>query len=140
MSRRERKSKGALSILDEFTSATGAGEITYTPSASAEVLQIIEQATKLADVPITLREYSIAKEELKRTDNKKAAELSVKPNSTQNQSKHSTVNLQTDNKQVTNGQHTQAVEIKTGNKQVTKRITEQITIGKQTGNKQVTNR
>jgi CTP-dependent riboflavin kinase len=55
MSRKERKSKGTLSILDEFTSETGAGEIVYAPKANPEVLKKIEKATRLADVPISSR-------------------------------------------------------------------------------------
>mgnify|MGYP000969721415 FL=1 len=54
--RKERKSKGSLSVLDEFTSDMGVGEIVFAPKANPEILKKIEEATRLADVPISSRE------------------------------------------------------------------------------------
>ena len=59
MSRKERKSKGTLSILDEFTSETGVGEIVYAPKANPELLEKIERATRLADVPVSSRSIEV---------------------------------------------------------------------------------
>ena len=55
MSRKERKSKGTLSILDEFTSDSGVGKIIYSPKAPADVMQRIEESTKRADIPLSSR-------------------------------------------------------------------------------------
>jgi hypothetical protein len=64
MSRRDRKFKGTLSILDEFTSESGAGELVYTPSAPAEVLKRIEEATRLADAPSSIRKAKVESNDL----------------------------------------------------------------------------
>ncbi len=49
---RERKAKGALSVLDEFT-AGGIGEIIAVPNLSQDKIQRINDRTKLADLPQT---------------------------------------------------------------------------------------
>ncbi len=92
MSRKERKSKGTLSILDEFTSDSGAGEIIYSSKAPADVMQRIEESTKRADIPLSSRSNwnveSLNTDQSTtticlQTDNKQAA----KPETNQRQSK-----------------------------------------------------
>ena len=87
MSRKERKSKGTLSILDEFTSESGAGEIIYSPKAPADVMQRIEESTKRADIPLSSRSNWDVDQSTTticlQTDNKQA----TKPETNQRQSK-----------------------------------------------------
>ena len=150
--RKDRKSKGSHSVLDEFTSVSGVGEIIYTPNANSEVLKKIEEATRLADVPISSRSIPEKNSDFKIHDEdnltlKSGNDQSAKQRQTD--SKEIANGYQTDNKiekePITNRQQTDNKEItnllpknETDNKQVTKRITKQITIGQQTDNKQVT--
>ncbi|MBY0385051.1 hypothetical protein K2X05_07820, partial [bacterium] len=157
MSRRERKSKGSLSVLDEFTSETGAGEITYSPPAPKEVLARIEKATKLADVPISMRlSDSSDGNSLVKTDNKqitkhkpKWRQTEDKTNLLKSENKQSTIGLQLDHKQTTEQStiglqldHKQSTEDTLKNELVYKRSTEQTTdwstIGLQLDHKQST--
>jgi predicted transcriptional regulator len=162
MSRRDRKSKGTLSILDEFISESGAGEIIYSPKATADVMKRIEESTKLADIPVSSR---LEKAEVKpKLSNKKDLHWALEKTSSniaQTPAKaladreiSSRSNLVapdsppikgalSDNKGITNGYQTDNI---TQNKEITnrqqrdnKRITE-ISKKIKTDNKQVTKR
>jgi len=52
ISERKRKSKGSLSVLDEFTGDAGA--ISFTPNVSREIQQQIDEKTRQADAPTTI--------------------------------------------------------------------------------------
>lgn len=51
---RNRKSRGSLSVMDEFTDSAE-GSVVFSPNLTAEELQEIEHKTRSADVPISMR-------------------------------------------------------------------------------------
>jgi len=73
---RKRKSKGSLSVLDEFTGE--AGSISFAPNLSEDVKARIDEKTKLADVPSSVRlDSPIVVERSSKSEENKAAAASL---------------------------------------------------------------
>ena len=53
--KKDRKSKGTFSVIGEFFSDSGLGDIVYDPKLPPEQAAWIEKATHLADVPLSRR-------------------------------------------------------------------------------------
>jgi predicted transcriptional regulator len=152
--KKRRQPKEKLSTLDELT-GDGAEAILYRPRLSEQELKVIDEKTRLADVPLAARgkihtsplqvpRDSIPKQEAeipKLTCREPNTNPDIPTQKTDNKeitNGYQTDN-RTDNKEITNGYQTGSSFSAQKPKQITERITKQITIGQQTDNKQITN-
>ena len=116
ISERKRKSKGSLSVLDEFTGT--AGSIAFTPNVSPDIQERIDTKTQLADAPVFAESVLIVEPAvLNETRNKPVT------NTEQTRNKPVMGARKTRNKLVTETRNEEVRKLETRNKPVTQPVT-----------------